>query len=150
MKYISWFIVVGIYFFAFNFLNVGEINECSASQNRYDLMHIKTYQAEGNSMSLFGFADRALISVVPANEFRIGDIVAFECYHEGCDGAYIKKIVKKQNNCYWLEGRRDIWKEFGIEKESLDSRTTYGWLCGDEIEIYGVAFLKNDQKLSLK
>lgn len=110
---------------------------------RYDMAHSRTYQVEGNSMKTLGFAHNAFVTVVPTEDFHVGDVVAFECTHDECDGAYIKKIVQKQKSCYWLEGRQDIWEEDAQKRQSLDSRTTYGWLCGDDIDIYGVAFLKD-------
>jgi hypothetical protein len=118
--------------------------------DRYDRAHTKTYQVEGNSMRTLGFANGALIDVVPVDEVHIGDAIAFTCYKKECDGSYIKKVIQKYGDCFWVEGRNDVWEENGILKESLDSRTTYGWLCNDAIEIYGVAFLQGAQKISLQ
>lgn len=112
-------------------------------KERYDFAHTRVFQVEGHSMESYGFFDRALVDVVPATEFFVGDVIAFECTHEKCDGAYIKKITKKEDNCYWVEGRRDVWEENGNRRQSMDSKTTYDWLCGDEIMIYGVAFTKD-------
>jgi hypothetical protein len=110
---------------------------------KYDFEHIETYQVDGHSMEHLGFDDGKLVDVLPASDFNVGDVIAFECNRVECDGAYIKEIAGKMNNsCYWVEGRKDIWKEDGKRKQSLDSRTTYGWLCDDDIEIYGVAFLQ--------
>ncbi len=110
---------------------------------RYDVENSRIYQVEGNSMKTLGFAHDAFVTVVPTAEAHVGDVIAFECAHDECDGAYIKKIVQKQKSCYWLEGRQDIWEENNQKRQSMDSRTTYGWLCGDDIDIYGVAFLKD-------
>lgn len=111
-------------------------------QERYDFTRSRTFQVDGHSMETYGYFDRALVDVVPAKEFYVGDIVAFECGHEKCHGAYIKKITKKQGDCYWVEGRTDVWEENGNRRQSMDSRTTYDWLCGEDITIYGVAFTK--------
>lgn len=110
---------------------------------RFDVENRKTYEIDGNSMKHLGFADGIFVDVVPVSNLEIGDIVAFECLHNLCDGAYIKELTKQEGSCYWFEGRRDIWKEDNLKKESMDSRTSYGWLCNEEIEIYGVAFLQN-------
>lgn len=110
---------------------------------RYDFMKTQTFQVEGHSMESYGFYDRTLVDVVPASTFFVGDVIAFECTDEKCDGAYIKKITKKEGDCYWVEGRKDVWLENGDRRQSMDSRTTYDWLCGEEIKIYGVAFTKN-------
>jgi hypothetical protein len=151
MKYyigINIFLVLGAVL-AFS-TSAGNIVIRNTDNSRYDRAHIKTYQIQGNSMRTLGFANGALIDVIPVDEVRVGDAIAFECYKEGCDGAYIKKVIQKYGNCFWLEGRDDIWIENGELKESLDSRTTYGWLCDDAIEIYGVAFLQSVQKISLQ
>jgi len=106
----------------------------------YDVENSKVYQVDGNSMDPLGFADGDFIDVMTASELQIGDVIAFECSRDACDGAYIKRIVQKQGSCFWVEGRDDIWEENGKKKQSMDSRTTYGWLCNDDIKIYGVAF----------
>ncbi len=116
--------------------------ESIVSDVQYDFAHATEYEVEGNSMAVFGFGDGARIDVVPASDFVIGDIVAFTCDHKACDGAYIKKITNKVDDCYWMEGRDDVWEEDGIRKQSYDSRTAFDWLCGDDIDIYGVAFHK--------
>lgn len=54
----------------------------------------------------------------------------------------LKRSQKKQGDCYWVEGRTDVWEENGNRRQSMDSRTTYDWLCGEDITIYGVAFTK--------
>ncbi len=135
------------------FLPIGAIAETSAKQIvftnnisnnkyvRFDIEHRKTYEVEGNSMKHLGFQDGVHVDVVPVSELEVGDIVAFECHRGLCDGAYIKELTKKNGTCYWFEGRKDIWKEDNLKKKSLDSRTTYGWLCDDDLKIYGVAFL---------
>lgn len=108
----------------------------------YDYEHTRTYQVDGNSMKPLGFQDESYVNVVPASDFNVGDVIAFECAHAQCNGAYIKKIARKNGTCYWVEGRKDIWIEDGQKKQSMDSRTTYGWLCNDDIKILGVAFLQ--------
>ncbi|MEN8252038.1 MAG: hypothetical protein ABFQ53_00440 [Patescibacteria group bacterium] len=108
----------------------------------YDFDNSRVYQIEGHSMEHIGFDDEEYVDVVPASHFNVGDVIAFECSHEKCDGAYIKEIRGKKDSCLWLEGRGDIWEENGERKQSMDSRTTYGWLCNDDINIYGVAFQK--------
>lgn len=108
----------------------------------YNFDKVKTYQIDGHSMEHLGFDDESFVDVIPVSDFNVGDIIAFECSRQECDGAYIKEIAGKKDSCFWLEGRRDIWEEDGKRKESMDSRTTYGWLCNDDIEIYGVAFLE--------
>ncbi|MEA3322663.1 MAG: S24 family peptidase [Patescibacteria group bacterium] len=143
--YISVFVVMAFIVVVPTQTSAGDIAIMSQFDEgeRYDLAHSRTYQVEGNSMKTFGFAHDALVTVVPAVEFRVGDVIAFECNHDECDGAYIKKIVQKQKSCYWLEGRNDVWEEDNQKRQSLDSRTTYGWLCDDDIDIYGVAFLQD-------
>lgn len=109
----------------------------------YEHAKSRTYQIEGHSMAHLGFDHESYVSVVPASGFKVGDVIAFECSHSKCDGAYIKKITRKNGACYWVEGRKDYWYEDGKKKESMDSRTTYGWLCNDKIDIFGVAFAKS-------
>ncbi|PID52189.1 MAG: hypothetical protein CR972_02795 [Candidatus Moraniibacteriota bacterium] len=109
----------------------------------YDYEHQKEYQVDGNSMATLGFPHESFVNVVPASDFHVGDVIAFTCTHEKCDGAYIKRITRKQGSCYWVEGRRDKWKEDGRTLQSMDSRTSYGWLCNDDIDIMGVAFPKS-------
>lgn len=104
----------------------------------YDFAHSARYLVDGRSMESYGFTDGMRVSVVPASDFRVGDVIAFTCTRDVCDGAYIKKITQKNGSCYWVEGRKDVWKENGKRKKSMDSRTTYGWLCDDEIAIIGV------------
>jgi len=111
---------------------------------RYDVVNRQTYQVDGNSMKHLGFGNGVLVDVVPVSSLKVGDITAFECSHDACDGAYIKELTKKEGSCYWFEGRKDIWKEGSKKKKSMDSRTTYGWLCNEDVEIYGVAFLQNN------
>jgi len=110
---------------------------------RYDVDNKKVYQIDGNSMKHLGFQDGMFVDVVPVSSLKVGDIIAFECLHELCDGAYIKELTKQEGSCYWFEGRKDIWKEDNLKKQSMDSRTSYGWLCDEEVEVYGVAFLQN-------
>ena len=105
-----------------------------------DLAKARTYQVDGNSMKHLGFENESFVDVVSVEEPAIGDIVAFECFDDVCDGGYIKELTQKQGTCYWFEGRKDIWEEDGQKKQSMDSRTTYGWLCDEEVKILGVAF----------
>jgi hypothetical protein len=146
-----YFSVIFIFLFSAVFLPIGviassgqELNEETARvlSVTYDYEKQKTYQVDGNSMASLGFPHNTHVDVVPASDFNIGDVIAFTCTHEKCDGAYIKKIVRKQGACYWVEGRKDKWNEDGQKKQSMDSRTTYGWLCNDDIDIIGVAFPK--------
>lgn len=109
----------------------------------YDYEKTRTYQVDGNSMAPLGFAHDTFVDVVPASNFNVGDVIAFTCSDEHCDGAYIKKISRKNGTCYWVEGRQDVWMEDGQKKQSMDSRTTYGWLCNDKITILGVASIQN-------
>ncbi len=107
---------------------------------RYDFAHSVEYLVEGHSMESYGFMDGTRVDVVPATTFQVGDVIAFECTFDKCNGAYVKKIIKKDGECYWVEGRKDVWEENGSRRQSMDSRTTYGWLCNNDISIYGVAF----------
>jgi hypothetical protein len=107
---------------------------------RYDFNRVKEYQVDGHSMENYGFMDGMRINVVAASSFVVGDVIAFECGHEKCDGAYVKKITQKDGACYWVEGRKDVWMENGSKRQSMDSRTTFGWLCDDDITIIGAAF----------
>ncbi len=109
---------------------------------RFDIKNRQTYEIEGNSMKHLGFQDGMFVEVVPVSYVKVGDVVAFRCFDETCDGNYIKELTKQKGACYWFEGRKDIWKEDNLKKQSLDSRTTYGWLCDNEVKILGVAFLK--------
>ncbi len=110
---------------------------------RFDIKNRRTYEIDGNSMKHLGFQDGMLVEVVPVSKVKIGDTIAFTCLDESCDGDYIKELTKQKGTCYWFEGRKDIWKEDNLKKQSMDSRTTYGWLCDDEVKILGVAFLPN-------
>ena len=110
---------------------------------RFDVENRVTYKIDGNSMKHLGFEDGSFVEVVPVTRLELGDIVAFKCLHDLCDGTYIKELTKQKGSCYWFEGRKDIWKEDNLKKQSMDSRTSYGWLCNEEVEIYGVAFLQN-------
>ena len=111
---------------------------------RFDFDQTRVFQVDGHSMESYGFMDGTRVDVVPATTFNIGDAIAFECTHDKCDGAYIKMITKKDDGCYWVEGRKDQWLQDGKKRQSMDSRTTYGWLCDEEITIYGVAFAQKD------
>ncbi len=123
-------------------VSANDISAEIAGKVVYDVDNIKTYQVEGHSMEHLGFGHDVLIDVVPASDFNVGDVIAFECFHSKCDGAYIKKVTDKKETCLWVEGRYDIWEEDGKRKQSMDSRTTYGWLCDDDIDVYGVAFIQ--------
>ena len=149
MYYIS---VISIFIFSAFFLPIGVIagdgEEIDGGTARalnvvYDYENQKEYQVDGNSMATLGFPHESYVNVVPASDLNVGDVIAFTCTHEKCDGAYIKKITKKQGACYWVEGRKDKWSENGQKKQSMDSRTTYGWLCNDDIDVIGVAFSKS-------
>lgn len=111
---------------------------------RFDFARARVFEVEGKSMESYGFMDGTRVDVVPASSFNIGDAIAFECTHDKCDGAYIKTIVKKDDTCYWVEGRTDKWIQDGQKRQSMDSRTTYGWLCDDQIKIIGVAFVQDE------
>ncbi len=149
MYYIS---VISIFLFSAFFLPIGVIagnaeevdgGTLEKTEAIYDYAHQKEYHVDGNSMATLGFPHGTRVNVVPATDFHVGDVIAFTCTHEKCDGAYIKKIVKKHGACYWVEGRKDIWKEGNQRKRSMDSRTTYGWLCNDDIDIMGVALFQS-------
>ena len=151
------FLIVIVFFSAF--LPVGGAYEISAEKmpyandfvgdERFDFSQTRVFQVEGHSMESYGFMDGSHVDVVPASSFNVGDAIAFECMHEKCDSAYIKTITKKDGTCYWVEGRTDQWMQDGQKRQSMDSRTTYGWLCDDEIKIYGVAFVQRDISIAM-
>lgn len=106
----------------------------------YDFEAARIYQVDGHSMKHLNFDHGTIVNVIPASDFNVRDIIAFECSHEKCEGGYIKELTGKKDGCFFVEGRKDIWDEGGSKRQSMDSRTTYGWLCGDNIEIYGTVF----------
>ena len=95
----------------------------------------------GASMEHLGFHEGDKVNVEPDSNhmYFIGDIVAFVCNKPKCpkENAMLKEIKNIDGECFWLEGRPDIYTYRGIESVSLDSRK-YGWLCGDQITIIGL------------
>lgn len=147
-----YFSVITIFIFSAFFLPIGAIASNSTEIGSgdiptvavaYDYTHARMFQVEGHSMETLGFAHNSYVNVVPVSDVNVGDVIAFTCTHEACHGAYIKRVAQKSGNCFWVEGRQDVWSENGVRKQSLDSRTTYGWLCNDTISIMGVAFTQN-------
>lgn len=138
------FIIIFFVFIVFMPLGViaDEFQEVSKKNIgiQYDFNSVQVYQVDGRSMENRGFMNGDLVKVIQASQFNIGDIIAFACFHEKCSGMYIKEIVGKINDCYWLEGRNDFWEENNVKKQSMDSRTTYGWLCNENIDIRGIVF----------
>jgi hypothetical protein len=138
---ISFLLIVTI--FLLSSVVVGSTVQATYSEtSTIDLAKARTYQIDGNSMRHLGFENESFVDVVLVDEPAIGDVVAFECFDEVCEGGYIKELTQKQGTCYWFEGRKDIWEEDGQKKQSMDSRTTYGWLCDEEVKILGVAFIQ--------
>lgn len=120
----------------------GILSDESGFGDQLDFGNDHIYQIEGSSMEIFGLDNDAYVDVVPATRFEVGDIIAFECAHEKCDRTYVKKITNIRGSCYWVEGRDGIWVQDGKMKKSIDSRTTFGWLCDDQINILGIVFLR--------
>lgn len=91
----------------------------------------------GSSLSHLDVPDQN--KVYPNRVPKVGDVVAILCNRSDCHSPmFVKQVMKIEGDCYWLEGRKGTWIEDGIEVESVDSRTQYGWLCGDDIAIRGV------------
>lgn len=62
-------------------------------------------------------------------EPKVGDIVAFKCSTEKCNGNKLKRVIDIKNGCYFMMGDN--------REHSYDSGD-YGYICGDEILIRGV------------
>ena len=94
----------------------------------------------GSSMEQYGFFDGDTVRITNYAP-KEGDFASFRCIAERCkdqEQPMIKKVVKIENECYWLQGRDDVWlDEDGKKVHSYDSRD-YGWLCPGEIAINGV------------
>lgn len=100
----------------------------------------------GTSMKQYGINEGEFIFYIN-KECNVGDICVFLCFADKCmhDGheMFLKKLIKKEGNCYWFEGNPKPWIENGAEFESWDSRK-YGWLCHGEIYIHGVLKSNNN------
>ncbi len=106
------FLIVGFYFLP---------------SSRYD-----TFLGTGNSMEPTLF-DGNELTVDPKREPEQGDIIVFSC--QTCPSISSDEILTKRlydidkNGCYWVLGDN--------QSNSFDSRDM-GWLCYDDIKLYGV------------
>ena len=96
-----------------------------------------TFIGTGDSMKP-ALLDGDELLVDPKRTPRSGDIVVFSCL--SCDDLSEDEILTKRlidvdgNGCYWLLGDN--------QATSLDSRSL-GWLCEDEIDVFGVVVKVN-------
>jgi hypothetical protein len=107
----------------------------------------------GTSMEQYGIKDNSTIKVYTKRKCKEGEICIFKCNAEKCKAKnntyFIKKLIKKNKDCYWFEGNpKPIEKVVtrindngSISKSivkimSFDSRI-YGFLCGKELIIKG-------------
>jgi len=110
---------------------------------------------DGTSMEQYGIKDKSTVRVYTKRECKNGDFCAFKCNAEKCamktHSYFLKKLITKNNDCYWFEGnpkpREEITTKINnngsisksiVKVVSFDSRS-YGFLCGDEVTINGEA-----------
>lgn len=102
------------------------------------------------SMSDYGFRNGHTYPLYHKSKYLVNDIIGFTCHSAKCDHALIKRIdkIKTVNGekCYYVMGNTDSYKCPVINPDkpdtiydSFDSRS-FGWLCGDEIDIEGVVY----------
>jgi len=109
----------------------------------------------GTSMEQYGIKDKSTVKVYTKRECKEGDFCAFKCNAEKCVTKshvyYLKKLITRNNDCYWFEGnpspREEITTKINdngsisksiVKMISFDSRS-YGFLCGNEVIINGKA-----------
>lgn len=92
----------------------------------------------GRSMEQYGFYDGETIKMTHEQP-RVGDFVSFRCVNDRCPQYnMLKRLTMQSLDCYWFQGRDDMWKdEKGEVKRSMDSRV-YGWVCKKDIVINGI------------
>jgi hypothetical protein len=110
----------------------------SVDYSDYDWVETR---ATGTSMIQYGFADGQDIRLWYMKDCQVGDFCVFKCTVDRCVHSgvskFLKRLVKRNGNCYWFEGNPKDWVEGGALMSSWDSRR-YSWLCGKELDVTGV------------
>lgn len=101
--------------------------------------YAETINLQGSSMEQYGLYGGERATIVLTSKVNEGDLVAFSCTDVCPRTKMIKKLIYKNGDCYWFQGRDGVWKIGEETRHSLDSRV-YGWVCEKDIKIYGYVY----------
>lgn len=91
--------------------------------NNNEFRYCTEVRVEGNSMQPTLQPNQRVCAY--QEEPQVNDLVVFKCKNCGIEHEAIKRLMKIENNCYWVEGDNS--------KNSFDSRE-FGFLCKDNLE----------------
>lgn len=93
--------------------------------------HFQGIAGEGTSMTEYGFQENQQHEWYPNRKCQVGDFCAFTCLADKCkngsDDKFLKKLISTENNCYFFEGNKKLYKYKGQLNFSWDSNV-YGCL----------------------
>lgn len=86
---------------------------------------LSLFLLDGKSMEHMGFYHGDHVQTVQA-PCEVNDVIVFKYK----DVNYLKQLTGYGNDCFYVQGRPDIWEENGKKMESLDS-TQWGCVDGE-------------------